>query len=438
MDENLDWTWALGEAVLAQQADVIDAVQRFRTLAYSSGNLRSDDHQVVSRNDDVIEIAPADPEVIYIPYYEPSRVVVAQPRPVYYYYPDPYPVYYYPYPVGYNFGYHFGYGFFWGVTSLFDIGWHTHYVNVYPRYYYLHPYYGRSYYAPYYARSGISINILNVNRGNHIWRPTEHRAARPHVGRGRTVSSTEGYVTDRGRPTSGGRTTISREQPAAARDGSGINRKTLPEQRRAAVSSRLDSANRLATPTQPAARNGQTRPGVSTGTSARTESSTGTGANTSTGASERARRVAPAPSTRPTGRPVGKDASNAPVRGQGSARTTIGSIAARSSENATRTAAPQNRVRYAAPQGQARSVVPQTQVRTVAPQQSRSTPPARVAESQARVAAPRAQVTQPSQPSSVRTQKYSAPPAQRTSRGGQPQGGRSAPTRNSHSGGRQR
>ena len=67
LNDDLDWTWALGEAVLSQRADVLDAIQGFRDRAYAAGNLRTDKRQVVTRDEGVIEIAPADPEVIYVP-----------------------------------------------------------------------------------------------------------------------------------------------------------------------------------------------------------------------------------------------------------------------------------------------------------------------------------------------------------------------------------
>ena len=102
LNDDLDWTYDLGTAVLNQRADVLSAIQDFRDEAYAAGNLRSDERQTVAREDDTIEIKPADPEVIYVPYYEPERVVVYQPAPVYYYYPRPYPVYYYPYPAHYQ------------------------------------------------------------------------------------------------------------------------------------------------------------------------------------------------------------------------------------------------------------------------------------------------------------------------------------------------
>ena len=55
LNDDLDWTWRLGEAVVAQQADVIDAVETFRDRAYAAGNLKSDEHQTISEDNGVIE-----------------------------------------------------------------------------------------------------------------------------------------------------------------------------------------------------------------------------------------------------------------------------------------------------------------------------------------------------------------------------------------------
>jgi len=148
LNDDLDWTWRLGEAVVAQQADVIAAVESFRDRAYAAGNLKSDEHQTISKDSGVIEITPVSDDVIYVPYYEPEQVVVYQSRPAYYYYPDPYPVYYYPYPAGHA----FHHGFFWGVTTAFTIGWFSDNLHVYHHSYYGHPYYGHSYYHNYWYR----------------------------------------------------------------------------------------------------------------------------------------------------------------------------------------------------------------------------------------------------------------------------------------------
>jgi hypothetical protein len=100
MSADLDWTSALGEAVVSDQAAVLEAVQSFRRRAQAAGNLKSDDKQVVKAEKEVIVIQPANPEVIYVPQYNPSTVVVYGAAPVYGYYPTPYPSYYYPYAPG--------------------------------------------------------------------------------------------------------------------------------------------------------------------------------------------------------------------------------------------------------------------------------------------------------------------------------------------------
>ena len=188
LNEDLDWTWRLGEAVVAQQADVVGAVENFRERAYAAGNLRSDTHQTVARNDGAIEITPVEDDVIYVPYYEPERVVVYQARPVYQYYPRAYPVYYYPYPVGYA----FDSGFFWGVTTAFTLGWVSDSVHVYHHSYHGHPYYGRHYWDGwwyrrptiqvhnhYYSRDRYGVSRHRYSQGDH-WRPRYDTRRRLH------------------------------------------------------------------------------------------------------------------------------------------------------------------------------------------------------------------------------------------------------------------
>lgn len=190
LDADLDWTWDLGQAVLNQQAQVFDAIQEFREQAYLAGNLETDDRQTVSEDDGVIEIEPADPEVVYVPYYEPEEVIIRHSRPAFGYYDFGYPLYYYPYPVGYA----FPTPFFWGVTSAFSIGWHTHYLNVYHPSHYDHPYYGYAFNYPYYWRRGVNVNI-NLNQVTHVWQPDKKRRGRPNFGAddGRRVRSDEDY-----------------------------------------------------------------------------------------------------------------------------------------------------------------------------------------------------------------------------------------------------
>lgn len=188
MNDDIDWTWKLGDAVIGQQSDVIAAIEAFRDRAYAAGNLKSDDRQTVSYDEGIIEIVPVSEEIIYVPYYEPAQVVVQQPRPVYNYYPNPYPSYYYPYPAGH----HFRSNYFWGVSSAYSIGWSNNYLNVYHPSYWGHPYYGHSYnyYGNYYRHPSISVHntwYVNNNQyssGNHYrdgarWSPRAGAGSRP-------------------------------------------------------------------------------------------------------------------------------------------------------------------------------------------------------------------------------------------------------------------
>jgi len=79
MASDMSWTRELGDAFLAQGPDVMDAVQRMRREARDFGYLRSGGQIVVS-NGPYIEIAPVNPAVIYVPYYDPA-IVFVRPRP---------------------------------------------------------------------------------------------------------------------------------------------------------------------------------------------------------------------------------------------------------------------------------------------------------------------------------------------------------------------
>ena len=72
MADDLDWTERLGQAMIAQDEDVLAAVQRMRAQADATGNLTSNAAQVIEREDDQIYIRPADPEVVYVPTYDPA------------------------------------------------------------------------------------------------------------------------------------------------------------------------------------------------------------------------------------------------------------------------------------------------------------------------------------------------------------------------------
>src|SRR5947209_1991045 len=71
MDKNLSWTSSLGDAYVNQQQDVMDAVQVMRDRAEKAGNLNSTAQEKVSKQGQTIVIEPADPQVVYVPEYDP-------------------------------------------------------------------------------------------------------------------------------------------------------------------------------------------------------------------------------------------------------------------------------------------------------------------------------------------------------------------------------
>jgi hypothetical protein len=132
MSTDLDWTAALGEAVAADSGEVMAAVQAFRRKVNAAGNLKTDDKQKIVIEQEIIKIEQANPEVIYVPQYNPTTVVVYSAYP-YTYYPAPYPVYYYPYPPGAA----FAAGIVWGAAigavwsgGRYGCGWGGNEINI--------------------------------------------------------------------------------------------------------------------------------------------------------------------------------------------------------------------------------------------------------------------------------------------------------------------
>ncbi len=113
MNGDLDWLEKLGDAVLAQQADVMDAIQRLRSKAQANGKLTTTKQQKVTVTQEaakqVILIEPTSPETAYVPYYEPSVVYGTWPY-------DDYPPYYFPPAPGYIVGGALATGIAWGAA----------------------------------------------------------------------------------------------------------------------------------------------------------------------------------------------------------------------------------------------------------------------------------------------------------------------------------
>ncbi|MDA5193307.1 DUF3300 domain-containing protein [Govanella unica] len=91
MSSKLDWMQDLGEAFLAQEGDVMAMVQQLRQDASASGTLRSTPEQIVREQDQAILIVPANPQVVYVPYYDPLYAYGAWDYPGYqpYYFGGP-------------------------------------------------------------------------------------------------------------------------------------------------------------------------------------------------------------------------------------------------------------------------------------------------------------------------------------------------------------
>jgi hypothetical protein len=167
MDKNLSWTSSLGDAYYNQQQDVMDAVQVMRQRAQGAGNLKTTPQQTVTTQGSTIVVQPANPEVVYVPAYDPWLVyggpIMAWPG-------------WYPYPGIWfggpylSFGMGFGIGFFGG----FGWGWNNWGFNWGGRFatfgggrYYSrsNTFYNRSsYYRGGGARGGV-YNRSSLNRG---------------------------------------------------------------------------------------------------------------------------------------------------------------------------------------------------------------------------------------------------------------------------------
>jgi hypothetical protein len=121
MAGNIQWTTDLGNAFLAQQSDVMDAVQRMRAKAQANGNLTTSaqqkvENQTVEGGEQVIVIEQANPDVVYVPSYDPQMVYGPAP--------PAYPYYSYTYP-----GYYAGTGLAFGTGVVLGAAWANNWGN---------------------------------------------------------------------------------------------------------------------------------------------------------------------------------------------------------------------------------------------------------------------------------------------------------------------
>jgi Protein of unknown function (DUF3300) len=174
--DNIKWTTDLGNAVLAQESDVMDAVQRMRQKAQSNGNLKSSDKAKVEtqviQDKSVIVIEQTNPEVVYVPSYNPTVVYGAAP-----YYPYP-PLYY---PTGglvLSFGIGVAMGAFWSGGWGWGAGWGGGSINVN----------NNNTFVRNSNRNNGNVgngNRGNGNRGNSNWQHNpKHRGGAPYPSQG--------------------------------------------------------------------------------------------------------------------------------------------------------------------------------------------------------------------------------------------------------------
>jgi hypothetical protein len=129
MSDRLDWTQQLGEAFLSQQPDLMSAVQRLRARARAAGHLQSTAQQtvqVVQGPSPIIQIVPAQPELVYVPVYNPLVVYGAWPYPAYrpfYWHPPRFEP-----PPGVFIS--FGAGLLVGHALWGHMDWHRHVVRI--------------------------------------------------------------------------------------------------------------------------------------------------------------------------------------------------------------------------------------------------------------------------------------------------------------------
>ena len=146
MAQNAAWTQAVGAAFVAQPAEVMSAIQRLRELSRAAGTLTDSDEQRIVVEGNYVEIEPAQPNVLYVPRYDPAVVFVDQP---YYGYHGPF----FSYGPAYGAGAWLSFGCNWRGGGVLVVG--PNYWNA-----------GGGSWHPY--RSGVTVNVtVNVRAWNY-------------------------------------------------------------------------------------------------------------------------------------------------------------------------------------------------------------------------------------------------------------------------------
>jgi hypothetical protein len=179
MDDNLDWTSAVGEAFVEQPVDVMNAIQSLREQARAAGNLKDTPEQKVVVVEEVIRIVPANPEVIYVPRYDPQVVYVRtySPQPVLFF------------GLGFAVGAWLSYDFDWNRNCLYRgnwRGWNHDYNRGNNR-----NWFGGG------GNRGDQVNVINIENTNiNTWQPSVE-SRRQINQRQRNDNGNARYVADR-------------------------------------------------------------------------------------------------------------------------------------------------------------------------------------------------------------------------------------------------
>lgn len=185
MASNPDWVTQLGNAFLAQPNDVMDSVQRLRKQAQHAGHLQTNQQQKVIVEQSTIQIVPANPQVVYVPTYNPTVVYGTWLYPAY-------PPVYVPPPPGYAIatglaaGLAFGAGIAVANSLWGGFNWNTHQVNV-NVYRYNNVNVNN--------RINANTNTTNWNRNANLNRNTNVNAAQRDAYRGRDASRAQAQQT---------------------------------------------------------------------------------------------------------------------------------------------------------------------------------------------------------------------------------------------------
>jgi Protein of unknown function (DUF3300) len=167
MDENLAWTRQLGDAFLTQEPQVMETIQRLRKQARAAGSLVTDSRIDVVDDGSTIAVQPADPRVIYVPYYDP-RVAFGT-----WWWPAYPPVVWAPWP-GYAVHYPqprpgVAVGFFWGPAVRVSVGFFFGAID-WPRREVRVVTVNNYYYRPVIVRRDVRTQVTQINVAPGPWR----------------------------------------------------------------------------------------------------------------------------------------------------------------------------------------------------------------------------------------------------------------------------